>query len=426
MSGTAEPSSGRRAAAFGFIFASAVACSISIGIMVPVLPSLLKSFTGGDTAGAAEWNVVFAVCGGAMSFFVGPILGLLSDRYGRRPVLLVSITGLGIDFLFMAFAPTLGWLLVGRLISGATSGVFSTANAYVADVTPPERRARAFGWMGSAFTVGFLAGPAIGGLLGNYSLRLPFMAAAALSLLNALYGLIVLPESLPVERRVSGFHWRRANPLGSLRLLRSHHELLPLAMVGFLNQLANMVWPSVFVLYTAYRYQWTPGKTGLIMMAGSLIGVGVQIFLVGPVVRRFGERGALLAGTSASVVGQAISASAWNQFIYFAGMPINSLSGLLIPGLQGLMTRLVGPTEQGQLQGANQSLQGMASVLGPIIYGLSFAWAVDHPALNLPGLPLYLSSLTMLASLLIAAWAGRAAQLHASRGDTQPIRDAAK
>jgi DHA1 family tetracycline resistance protein-like MFS transporter len=426
MSEAAEPSRGRRAAAFGFIFVSAVACSISIGIMVPVLPSLLKQFTGGDTAGAAEWNVVFAACGGAMSFFVGPILGLLSDRYGRRPVLLVSITGLGIDFLFMAFAPSLAWLFVGRLISGATSGVFSTANAYVADVTPPERRARAFGWMGSAFTVGFLAGPAIGGLLGNYNLRLPFMAAAALSLLNALYGLLVLPESLPRERRVMHFHWRRANPLGSLRLLRSHHELLPLAMVGFLNQLANMVWPSVFVLYTAYRYHWTPGKTGLIMMAGSLIGVGVQSFLVGPVVRRVGERGALLAGTSASVVGQAISASAWNQYIYFIGMPINSLSGLLIPGLQGLMTRLVGPTEQGQLQGANQSLMGIASVLGPVIYGLSFAWAVDHPKLGVPGLPLYLSSLTMLGSLLIAIWAGRAAQTHADRGDTQPIRDAAK
>jgi len=426
MTSAPEPSRGRRAAAFGFIFASAVACSISIGIMVPVLPSLLKQFTGGDTAGATEWNVLFAACGGAMSFFVGPILGLLSDRYGRRPVLLVSITGLGIDFLFMAFAPSLGWLFVGRLISGATSGVFSTANAYVADVTPAEGRARAFGWMGSAFTVGFLAGPAIGGLLGNHDLRLPFMAAAALSLINALYGAFVLPESLAKERRVTHFHWRRANPLGSLRLLRSHHELLPLAMVGFLNQLANMVWPSVFVLYTAYRYHWTPGETGLVMMCGSLIGVGVQSFLVGPVVRRVGERGALLAGTSASVVGQAISASAWNQFIYFMGMPINSLSGLLIPGLQGLMTRLVGPMEQGQLQGANQSLQGMASVLGPIIYGLSFAWAVDHPSLNLPGLPLYLSSLTMLGSLLIAIWAGRAAQMHAERGDTQPIRDAAK
>ncbi|MBV9418138.1 MAG: MFS transporter, partial [Alphaproteobacteria bacterium] len=223
MSESAVPPAGRRTAAFGFIFVSAVACAVSIGIMVPVLPNLLKQFNGGDTANAADWGVTFNVCGGLMSFFIGPMLGLLSDRFGRRPVLLLSITGLGLDFLFMAFAPSLGWLFVGRLISGATSGVFSTANAYVADVTPPERRARAFGWMGAAFTVGFLLGPAVGGFLGDINLRLPFLVAAALTLVNVLYGFFVVPESLPESRRATSFHWRRANPLGSLRLLRSHH-----------------------------------------------------------------------------------------------------------------------------------------------------------------------------------------------------------
>jgi DHA1 family tetracycline resistance protein-like MFS transporter len=408
-----EPAGWRRAA-FGFIFVSTVASAISIGIMVPVLPSLLKAFTGGDTASATEWNVTFAVFGGLMGFLAGPILGLLSDRYGRRPVLLISLTGLGLDFLFMAFAPSLNWLFVGRLISGATSGLFSTANAYVADVTPPERRARAFGWMGSAFTVGFLAGPAMGGLLGNYNLRYPFMAAAALTLVNAIYGIIVLPESLAPVHRTTAFDWRRANPLGSLRLLRSHHELLPLATVGFLNQLANMVWPSVFVLYTSYRYQWTPGLTGMLMMLGSVFGIGVQSFLVGPVVRRFGERGTLAAGTAASVAGMAWSGIAPTGLLYCCGMPINALSGLLLPGLQGLMTRLVGPTEQGQLQGANQSLSGVAAVVGPILYGLSFAWAVRNPQWNLPGLPLLLSSLTMLCCLLLALWAGREAARRAA------------
>jgi len=407
------PARGRQAA-FGFVFVSAVASAISIGIMVPVLPSLLKSFTGGDTASAADWNVLFAVCGGLMSFFAGPILGLLSDRYGRRPVLLISMTGLGLDFLFMAFAPSLSWLFVGRLISGATSGLFSTANAYVADVTPPEQRARAFGWMGSAFTVGFLAGPAIGGLLGSIDLRYPFMAAAVLTLINAVYGTLVLPESLDPAHRAHHFDWRRANPLGSLRLLRSHHELLPLASVGFLNQLAKMVWPSVFVLYTSYRYHWTPALTGIIMMIGSSFGVVVQSFLVGPIVRRFGERGALVGGTAASTIGQAWSALAPTGLLYCFAMPINSLSGILIPGLQGLMTRLVGPTEQGQLQGANQSLMGMASVLGPIFYGLSFAWSVRHPEWNLPGLPLLLSSFTMLCSLVLAVWAGREAARRAA------------
>ena len=403
------PSSGRRRAAFGFIFVSAVASAMSIGFMVPILPNLLKQFTGGDTASASEWNVTFAVAGGLMSFFAGPVLGLLSDRLGRRPVLLISLTGFGLDFLFMAFAPSLSWLFVGRLISGATSGIFSTANAYVADVTAPENRARAFGWMGSAFSFGFLAGPAVGGLLGNYNLRYPFMAAAALTLLNALYGLAVLPESLPESRRSSSFHWRRANPLGSLTLLRSHHELLPLAGVGFLNQLANMVWPSAFVLYTGYRYHWTPGATGFVMMAGSVLGISVQSFVVGPAVKRFGERGAMLAGAASAAVALGWYGFAPSGFVYLIGMPLSCLWGLLIPGLQGLMTRRVGAHEQGQLQGANQSLVGVSSVIGPPLYGLSFAWAVRHPDLNIPGLPMLLASLTMACCLALAIWAGRRA-----------------
>jgi DHA1 family tetracycline resistance protein-like MFS transporter len=404
-----------RSAAFGFIFASAVACAVSIGIMVPVLPNLLKQFNGGDTAAAADWIVIFNVFGGAMSFFAGPVLGLLSDRFGRRPVLLISISGLGLDFLFMAFAPSLNWLFVGRLISGATAGVFSTANAYVADVTPAEGRARAFGWMGAAFSIGFLLGPAVGGFLGDINLRLPFLAAAALTLVNALYGFFVVPESLPQSRRTTMFHWRRANPLGSLRLLRSHHELLPLAGVSFLNQLANMVWPSVFVLYAGYRFGWTPGLTGLFMAGVSIAGVSVQSLVVGPFVKRFGERACLITGAAMPIIGLAWVAYAPNGWLYLIGVPFNAFWQLLVPGLQGLMTRRVGPDEQGQLQGSNQSLMGMASVVGPILYGLSFAWAVRNPQWHLPGLPFVLASLTMLFCLLLALWAGRSARAHAMR-----------
>lgn len=403
------PAAGRSRAAFGFIFVSAVASAMSIGIMVPILPNLLKQFSGGDTAMAAEWNVTFAVAGGLMSFFAGPVLGLLSDRFGRRPVLLISLTGFGIDFLFMAFAPSLWWLFLGRLISGATSGIFSTANAYVADVTAPENRVRAFGWMGSAFSFGFLAGPAIGGLLGNYNLRWPFMAAAALTLVNAFYGLLVLPESLPESRRATSFRWRRANPLGSLTLLRSHHELMPLAGVGFLNQLANMVWPSAFVLYTGYRYHWTPGTTGFVMMGGSVLGIVVQSFLVGPAVQRLGERGCMYAGAASAACALFWYSMAPTGLIYLIGMPLSALWGLLIPGLQGLMTRRVGPTEQGQLQGANQSLIGISSMLGPLIYGLSFARAVRHPEYSFSGLPMFLASITMMACLALAIWSGRRA-----------------
>ena len=407
---TVDASAGGRRAAFGFIFVSAVACAVTIGIMVPVLPNLLKSFTGGDTAAASDWNVAFQVFGGLVSLLSGPVLGLLSDRFGRRPVLLLSIGGLGFDFLFMAFAPSLGWLFVGRLISGATAGVFSTANAYVADVTPPDQRARAFGWMGAAFSVGFLAGPAIGGLLGDYSLRLPFIVAAVLTLMNAIYGYFVVPESLPPSRRISHFRWRKANPLGSLRLLRSHHELLPLASIGFLNQLANMVWPSIFVLYSGYRFGWTPGITGVFMACASVLGVGVQSFVVGPFVKRFGERACMLTGAALPIIGLAWISYAPSAWLYILGVPFNSFWQLLVPGLQGLMTRRVGPDQQGQLQGANQSLLGMASVVGPLLYGLSFAWAVRHPQWHFPGLPFFLAALTMVMALAIGLRSARSAE----------------
>jgi DHA1 family tetracycline resistance protein-like MFS transporter len=394
-------------AAFGFIFASAVTTAITIGLMVPIMPALLKQFTVGDTAAATDWNTLFVTAGGAMTVISGPVLGLFSDRFGRRPVLLISLFGQAVDFLFMAFAPSLIWLLVGRLISGATSAAFSTANAYVADVAAPQDRAKAFGWLGSAFGFGFMAGPALGGLLGQYDLRLPFMVAAGLTLANAVYGALVLPESLPRERRAERFHWARANPVGSLAQLRSHPDLLSLAAIQFLFQLANMVWPSVFVLYTSYRYGWTPVVTGFYMMAGSTLGVGVQTFLVGPVVRRIGERGALIVGAAAQAIALAWYGFAPSGYWYMLGMPISCLQGLLIPGLQGIMTSRVPPNEQGQLQGANQSLGGIASVIGPSVFGLTFAWAVRHPGLHAPGLAMELAALAMVVCTVLGIRAHR-------------------
>lgn len=391
-----------RPAAFGFIFFSAVASAASIGIMFPVLPNLLKQLTHGDTASAAYWNAVFATFGGLLSLFAGPILGVLSDRWGRRPVLLVSLFGLGFDFLLMAFAPNLAWLFIGRLISGATSGLFSTANAYVADVTTAEGRAKAFGWMGSAFSFGFVAGPAIGGLLGQINLRLPFGVASVLVLANAVYGLFVLPESLPRERRTAAFSLRQANPIGALNLLRSRPGLPELGAIYFLNQLAQMVWPTIFVLYAGYRYGWTPGAVGLNLMAGGLAGVLVQSLLVGPFIASFGERNALITGAGAAALALAWFAYAPTGWMFVLGMPVSSLSGLMVPGLQGLMTRRVGSNEQGQLQGANQSMAGLASVIGPAIFGLSLAWAVRNPAQHLTGLPLLEAAVAMAGCALLA------------------------
>ena len=408
MNGPTSGAGGRRAA-FGFIFATALMNAVSFGLIIPVLPNLIKAFTGGDTAQAAEWNVIFAVTWGAMQFVCGPLLGLLSDRVGRRPVLLLSVFGLALDFLIIAVAPNLIWLLIGRILNGMTAASFSTANAYVADVTAPEGRAKAFGLMGSAFSFGFMVGPAIGGALGDIDLRLPFYVAAGLSLVNGLYGLFVLPESLPPEKRTTRFDLARANPLGSLRLLRSHPDLLGLASIGLLFQLAHTVLPAIFVLYTGYRYGWSPSTMGLTMMATGVAGVIVQMFLVGPVVARIGERGALLLGAAGGAAGFAWYGFAPTGGLYLIGVPIFALIGFLMPGLQGLMTRRVAPHEQGQLQGANQSLQGIASMAGPALFGLTFAWSIRHAAtLQAPGLAIYLASALLVAAFALGSRVARA------------------
>ena len=298
--------------------------AISFGLMIPVLPSLIRSFFGAasaaSTAQAAYWQFIFGVTWGGMQFFSGPVLGMLSDRFGRRPVLLISILGLALDFLVMTFAPTLAWLLLGRVLNGATAASFSTANAYVADVSTPENRARNFGWMSSAFSVGFLLGPAAGGILTTHALhlggfvldglRVPFLVAAVLCAINWFYGLLVLPESLPPERRIAAFDWRRANPLESLRLLRSHHDLLPLASINFLFQLAQQVLPNIFVLYTQLRYHWSLSFLGVTFFITGALGILVQSFVVGPVVKRIGERGAVIAGAAAGMAGFVIYALA--------------------------------------------------------------------------------------------------------------------
>jgi DHA1 family tetracycline resistance protein-like MFS transporter len=410
-----------RQAAFGFIFASSVMNAVSFGLMIPVLPALIRSFYGAannaSTAAAADWQFVFGLTWGAMQFISGPVLGMLSDRYGRRPVMLISIFGLSLDFLVMAFAPSLMWLLLGRVVNGATAASFSTANAYVADVSTPETRARNFGWMGAAFSIGFVLGPSIGGLLTTHAvhigaltidgLRMPFLVAAGLCAINWFYGLLVLPESLPPERRIAAFNWRRANPVASLTLLRSHQDLLPLASIYFLYQLAQQVLPGIFVLYTQLRYHWTTSFLGITFLITGTLGILVQFFVIGPVVKRFGERGAVIIAASAGSIAFAIYAFAPTATVYFIGMPIFALSQMMQAGVQGLMTQHVSPTEQGRLQGANQSMGGIASIIGPV-FPLAFAFTLRHIP-SLPGLPILIASgLLALALILALRFARRA------------------
>jgi len=394
-----------RHAAIVFIFVTVVLDVLAFGIVIPVLPKLILGFQHGDTALAAKTYGVFTTAWALMQFLWSPLLGALSDRYGRRPVILLSCFGLGLDYIVMALAPNVGWLLFGRVLSGITASSFSVAGAYVADVTSADKRAAGFGLLGAAFGLGFVVGPALGGLLGSIDARLPFWAAAVLALANASYGLFVLPESLPAEKR-SLFSWKRANPIGALKLLRAYPGLPGLAMVNFLFQVAHYVLPSVFVLYTGYRYGWTVLTTSLTLTAVGVFSILVQGFLVKRFVARFSERGALHTGLIAGVFGFAWMALAPTQLWFWASMPVFALMGLFSPGLQSLMTARVHASEQGQLQGANTSLIGIAGLIAPALFTLSFAHFIEGPV-QFPGAPFLLASVLLMFAGVVAKQAAR-------------------
>lgn len=389
-------------AALPFIFVTILLDVLSFGIIIPVLPKLIERFMSGDTARAAEMYGLFGTVWALMQFVCSPIFGALSDRFGRRPVILLSNFGLGFDYIVMALAPTVSWLFLGRVISGITGASFTTASAYVTDVTPPEKRAASFGLVGAAWGLGFILGPAIGGLLGAYDPRLPFWGAAALTLINATYGLFVLPESLPPERRAR-FEWKKANPVGSLKLLRSHPELLGLAGVTALYFLAHQALQSVFVLYTSFRYGWNERMVGLTLTAVGVCTMIVQGGIVRRVVARFGERRALLTALVCGTVGFIIYGLARTPIIFWSGMPIFAFMGLYMPSMQGLMTRRVDPSAQGQLQGANSSIMGITGMIGPSLFTRIFANFIGaHRNWHLPGAPFLLAALLLVAAFAMA------------------------
>ena len=399
----ALPKGGPRKAAVLFIFATALMDMISLGIMIPVLPNLIKQFAGGDTALAAQYTLAFAVTWGVMQFFCSPVVGMLSDRFGRRPVLLLSISGLGVDYLFMALAPTLRWLFVGRVINGMTSASLSTANAYVADITAPQERAKAFGMLGAAFGIGFLVGPAIGGALGNINLRLPFWAAAALAMCNWLYGCFVLPESLPPARRTPELSWRRANPVGALTFLRERRNLLGLTLINVFYLFAHNVFPSIYVLYVGYRFNWGPLAAASMLVATGISQILVQTLVVGRVVEAVRERGALLIGLASAIVAFLVYGLARTPAWFFAGIPLGALAALVTPALQSLMSRRVAGKEQGRLQGVNSAFMGLTAIFGPMLYLSTLAFAVRHDAqLHQPGIPILIAATFCTTALGLA------------------------
>ncbi|KJC59169.1 MFS transporter [Bradyrhizobium sp. LTSPM299] len=406
MSGEAEVDAAAvpqaRGGAVIFIFVTLLLDMLALGIIIPILPKLIEGFVDNDTANAARVFGLFGTIWALMQFVFSPVLGAVSDRFGRRPVVLLSNFGLAADYVVMALAPTLGWLFIGRMISGITSASISTAFAYVADVTAPEQRAAMFGKVGVAFGAGFILGPALGGVLGEIDPRLPFWVAGGLSFANGLYGLLILPESLPPERR-SAFKWKSANPIGALRLLRSNRMLAGLSLATFFAQLAHVVLPSVFVLYATYRYGWTTAAVGGTLALVGLCAMIVQGAAIGPIVKRLGERKALFLGLICGAAGFLIFGAAPSGHLFWIGIPVMALWGLSGAATQALTTQLVAPDQQGQLQGATASVQSVSELIGPFLFTLTFAWFIgDNAPVRLPGAPFYLAGALLLLALVIA------------------------
>ena len=398
---------GPRRAAVTFIFVTVMLDMLALGMIIPVLPALIKAFRGGDTAAAAQTIGLFGTTWAAVQFFAAPVLGSLSDRYGRRPIILISNFGLGFDYVLMALAPSIGWLFLGRLLSGVTAASVPTAFAYIADVTAPENRSKAFGLIGAAFGMGFIIGPAIGGMLATLGPRAPFWCAAGFSIANGLYGMFVVPESLDPAHRAP-FSWKRANALGALKLLRRHPELFALASVYFLYHLAHQALQSVFVLYTDYRYGWGPAQVGWALAAVGICFAVVQGALVGRAVKAVGERRAVLVGLFFGAAGFFIYGVAPTGWLFAIGIPIMTLWGFFGPAAQGLMTRHVSRSEQGALQGALTSVTGVTGIIGPELFSQTFAAAINpRRAIHFPGAPYILASSLLVIAMVIAARATR-------------------
>jgi len=393
-----------RRAALVFIFITVLIDVIAFGLIIPVLPHLVQQLNGGDTEHAAYWVGVFGTVFAAIQFVSSPIQGALSDRYGRRPVILLSCLGLGLDFCFMALAPSLAWLMVGRIISAVTSASFTTANAYIADITAPEQRAKNFGFIGAAFGLGFIVGPLLGGELGAISPRLPFWGAAVLALTNFAYGLFVLPESLPKEKRSARFDWSHAKPMGSIHLLRRYPHVMGLALCVLLANFAHYVYPSTFVLFADVRYGWQEREVGHVLAVVGVLSVIVNAVLVGRLVKALGERRALLLGLGCGVLGFAIYGAATSPWVFLLGMPISALWAIAQPATQALITREVGADMQGRMQGALMSLTSLAGIIAPATFAGTFGFFIGkRTPVHEPGAAFFLAAIVLGIALLIAA-----------------------
>jgi MFS transporter, DHA1 family, tetracycline resistance protein len=403
------PQTGASKNALAFIIATVVLDMLSIGLIVPIMPRLVEGFFPGRTTDAAHAFGLAMSSWALLQFLMSPILGALSDQFGRRPIILVSCIGLGVSYFATALAPTFALFLAARLISGATAGNISAANAYIADVTQPSERAKAFGMLGAAFGVGFTLGPGIGGLLGSIDIRFPMFAAGLLCFVNAAYGFFVLPESLKPENRTK-FSWRKANPIGALAVFRGQPMLYALLPVYALFSLSQSVFPTTFVLYGEHRYHFDTIITGATMAASSIMMIFAQLFLVQRVVRGLGERRAMMVALCFGALGFALYGLAPTPIWFWLSMPVMMLWAVFNPSIQSLMTQRVSPSAQGRLQGGLASITALMGVFSPQLYTTLFALGVSKTlpgGVDLPGAPFLVASISLLVALAIAYFAVR-------------------
>lgn len=383
-----------------FVFITLLLDWLVIGIASPVFPKLIVDFTHGQVDRASQITGIFTFAFAIVQFFASPVLGLLSDRFGRRPVILLSTLGSAIDCTILAVAPNLAWLFLGRVLSGGTAASTTAAAAYIADVSTPEKRAAAFGFVGAAFGIGFAVGPAIGGLLGAVNLRLPFYVAAALMLASSAYGFFVLPESLPPERRRPTMEWRRANPIAALALLRRHRELSGLVTSLFCSNLAVQSF-SVFVLYTIFRFGWGERENGFGLSLFGALSVVASIF-TGRLVKRFGARVVIAGGYALGTCGFLIYGAAPTAIAFCCALPLTGLWAIAGPPIQSAMSRRVGEREQGELQGAISSVRSIATIVGPPFFTFVFSIVSTPGAVAPVGMPWFFGGALLVAAATVA------------------------
>ena len=386
--------------AFAFIIVTLVVNAMGIGLMLPVMPDLLTDIQGGTLGNAAIWGGILSTGFAAMQFLFGPVVGALSDRFGRRPVLLLSLTIMCLDYLVMAIAGSVWLLFVVRLLGGMTAATQSTAAAYIADITPDENKAARFGVMGAAFGIGFVLGPVIGGLLAEYGTRMPFLAAAALAGSNALFGYFVLPETVSDKTR-RALDWRRANPFGAFRQIGKLPDLKRLLFMFFLYEFAFIVYPSVWAYFTKAKFGWSPSMVGYSL---ALFGISIAIVqgtLIKHVVQRLGERGTITYGIVVNGLVFVFISIVWDGWIALAFTPVTALGAVVTPVLQSRMSRIAADNQQGELQGVISSARSLAAIFSPLLMTQVFWLATSTQGTTLAGAPFLLSASLMLICLTV-------------------------